>query len=113
MQFKTIFIAVVGILMAISIGVAAQNTGAEKIVIDGGKPGNVSFPHKLHQDNLKDCNVCHGVFPEESGIIAKLKAEGKLKKQQVMNTQCLKCHKDTKNAGQPSGPTACASCHAK
>ncbi len=113
MRAKTILIWVVGILMAISIGVAAQNIGAEKIVLEGGKTGNVPFPHKLHQDNLKDCNVCHGTFPEEAGSIAKLKSEGKLKEKQVMNTQCLKCHRDAKNAGQPSGPTACTSCHTK
>lgn len=113
MQFKTILIAVVGILMAISIGVAAQNSGAEKIVLEGGKTGNVSFPHKLHQENLNDCDACHSAFPQEEGSIAKLKAEGKLEKKQVMNTQCLKCHRDAKKAGNPSGPTGCTSCHTK
>lgn len=113
MQFKSILIAVVGILLAISIGIAAQETGAEKIVLEGGKTGDVPFPHKLHQENLKDCGVCHSVFPQERGSIENMKAEGKLKEKQVMNTQCLKCHRDEKRAGRPSGPTGCTSCHAK
>lgn len=113
MRAKTILIAVVGMLMAISIGTAAQDKGAEKIVLEGGKTGNVPFPHKLHQDKLDNCDVCHSVFPQEKGSIEKLKAEGELKKKQVMNTQCLKCHRDAKKAGEASGPTGCTTCHEK
>ncbi len=113
MQAKTIIIAAVCFFLAVATSVAVQNTGEANLVLDGGKTGSVAFPHKAHQDNLKDCNVCHDTFPQEKGSIDKLKAEGKLKQKQVMNTQCLKCHRDNKKAGKPSGPTGCTSCHSK
>ena len=106
MRDKTVLIIAAGLFLAVSIAIAAQNTGDEMIILEGGKSGNVPFPHKVHQDSLKDCNVCHDVFPQEKGSIEKLKEEGKLRKKQVMNIQCLKCHRDAKKAGKPSGPTS-------
>ena len=110
----------VGMLMAlISVGswmavsLAAENKGAERIELNGGQRGNVPFPHRQHQNNLGDCQICHSVFPQKAGIIAELKAEGKLKQKHVMNKLCTKCHKEKKKAGQPSGPTTCSKCHIK
>ena len=113
MKAKTILIAVMGVFFVLSVGIAAQNMGAESLVIKGGKSGDVSFPHKLHQDNRKDCNICHDVFPQEAGSIDKLKADGTLKKKQVMNKQCVNCHTEQKKAGNPTGPTTCSKCHVK
>ena len=113
MQARTITIAIMCILLAVAIAAASQKTGAADMTLDGGKTGAVQFPHKAHQDNLKDCNICHDVFPQEKGAIDKLKAEGKLAAKQVMNTQCLKCHRDNKKAGKPSGPTGCTKCHGR
>ena len=62
---------------------------------------------------LTDCNVCHEVFPQEKGVIEKLKAEKQLKKKQVMNAQCIKCHRAKKKAGEKTGPTTCSKCHSK
>jgi hypothetical protein len=92
---------------------ATQNKGAENIVLKGGQRGNVPFPHRQHQERIKDCQVCHTVFPQQAGSIEALKAEGKLKKKTVMNTLCTKCHKQKKKAGQKSGPTTCKKCHIK
>ena len=92
---------------------ATQNKGAEYIEINGGKRGHVPFPHHQHQARLGDCKICHTVFPQKSGSIKELKAGGKLKKKYVMNKLCTKCHKETKRAGQKSGPTTCAKCHIK
>ena len=92
---------------------ADQNKGAASIEINAGKRGNVQFPHRQHQDRLDDCKICHSVFPQKSGSIAELKAEGKLKKKYVMNKLCTKCHKEKKRAGQKSGPTTCTKCHQK
>jgi hypothetical protein len=92
---------------------AAQDKGDENIELDGGKRGKVSFPHWQHQANLSDCQVCHSVFPQKSGSIESLKAEGKLKKKHVMNKLCTKCHKAKKKAGERSGPTTCKKCHNK
>ena len=92
---------------------AGQNKGAANMDLNGGKRGNVPFPHHQHQENLGDCNICHSVFPQKSGSIAELKAEGKLKKKYVMNKLCTKCHKERKKAGEKSGPTTCKKCHVK
>ena len=99
-------------VMAVS-SMATQNKGAENIEIDGGKRGKIPFPHRQHQAQLGDCQICHTVFPQKAGSIKELKAEGKLKKKYVMNKLCTKCHKEKKRAGQKSGPTSCAKCHIK
>lgn len=97
--------------LAAALAVAEQNKGAEKIELDGGTRGIVPFPHRMHQDNLTDCQVCHDIFPQEAGAIRKLKAEGTLKRQQVMNKQCIGCHRENKRDGKPAGPTLCSKCH--
>ncbi len=99
--------------MSITVSLATQDPGAENMVLEGGKRGKVPFPHRQHQENLDDCQICHSVFPQDTGAIEKLKAEGTLKKKYVMNKLCTKCHKKTKKAGHPSGPTTCAKCHIK
>jgi hypothetical protein len=90
-----------------------QDKGAKDISLAGGKRGNVPFPHHLHQEKLVDCQICHVVFEQKSGSIEALKSQGKLKKKHVMNKLCTKCHKETKKAGEKSGPTTCKSCHIK
>ena len=98
---------------AVASSVTTQNKGAENIEIPGGKRGDVHFPHRRHQEKLGDCQICHSVFPQNPGIIEKLKSEGKLKKKYVMNKLCTKCHKEKKKAGQKAGPTTCSKCHTK
>jgi hypothetical protein len=108
-------ILVVSVALILMAGVwtafAVQNDGAEQIALKGGSRGVVPFPHHRHQNALQDCNVCHSLFPQESGGIERLKAEGKLVKQEVMKKHCIKCHKSLKRQGSPSGPTTCAKCH--
>jgi hypothetical protein len=89
---------------------ATVNRGVDQIVIQGGKAGNTPFPHHRHQDTLKDCNLCHNLFPQEAGAIDQLKQEGKLRNKQVMK-QCQKCHRKMARDGQKSGPTSCKKCH--
>lgn len=93
--------------------IAAENRGGETLKVDGGSKGIVSFPHKTHQDQLKDCNICHSVFAQEMGVIKTLKEKKELKGKQVMNDLCIKCHKDYKASGKTSGPTTCSGCHTK
>ena len=107
----SIFTILAGAMVVDSM--ATQNKGAANIEIDGGKRGNVPFPHHQHQAQLGDCKICHSVFPQKSGSIKELKAEGTLKKKYVMNKLCTKCHKEKKRAGQKSGPTTCTKCHIK
>jgi c(7)-type cytochrome triheme protein len=117
MKFKLVAIVVSILTMLAGARVVSsmdtQNKGAENIEINAGTKGNVPFPHRQHQDRISDCKVCHSVFPQKSGSIQKLKAEGTLKKKYVMNKLCTKCHKEKKQAGQKSGPTTCTKCHIK
>lgn len=98
---------------SLSAGDAAAPAGAEAIVLDGGTSGPVAFPHRRHQETLGDCNLCHGAFPQKPRAIEELKAQGVLQKKQIMDTQCTRCHKERKAAGEKSGPTTCTTCHAK
>ncbi len=110
------FLAILVLLALVAASAAAvdsQDKGAETIVLDGGKSGNVTFPHHLHQNVLVDCMICHSVFPQKSGSINELKASGALKQKQVMNRQCTACHRKMKKEGKKTGPTTCTSCHDK
>lgn len=97
-------------IFAAALVVAAENRGGEKLTIDASK-GAVTFPHKEHQDNLKDCKLCHATFPQELGVIKKMKEKKELERKQVMDGVCLKCHKDYKAAGKDHGPINCNGCH--
>ncbi|OQX17056.1 MAG: cytochrome C [Desulfobacteraceae bacterium IS3] len=114
MKTKGIILAMIGMLLTAVIAIAAeQSKGAKDMELSGGDKGKVAFPHQKHQEVLGDCKICHDVFPQEPGSIEKLKAAGKLEKKQVMNKQCVKCHKEKENAGVKTGPTACSKCHQK
>ncbi|MBS3809320.1 MAG: cytochrome c3 family protein [Desulfobacterales bacterium] len=112
----TSFCALMGIFCMALLTAAASaesngETGAEMIRLEGGVLGEVPFPHRLHQRNTNECNVCHDMFPKRRGAIAAKQKAGDLKKQQVMNGQCIKCHQARQSAEKPSGPAGCAGCH--
>lgn len=60
--------------------------------------GKVTFPHKEHQEMLKDCKKCH-----ENGA-GKIAALGK----DWAHKTCKGCHTESKK-----GPTGCKDCHKK
>lgn len=115
MKLKIIIIILIlfGIVFTAALASEVQNRGASNITLEGGKKGSVNFPHAMHQDNIIDCNVCHDLFPQQAGVIQDLKNQEKLKKKQVMNKKCLKCHRAKKKAGEKTGPTSCSKCHLK
>ncbi|MFZ3049064.1 MAG: cytochrome c3 family protein [Desulfatirhabdiaceae bacterium] len=102
----------VGLMVSVAAG-ANPNTGAKDISLNGGSQGKVPFPHHQHQAAITDCNACHAVFPQKAGAIDELKAGGALQKKQVMNRQCVKCHKESKEANRKTGPLTCDQCHVK
>jgi hypothetical protein len=113
-KFCLAFTLTVGIFAGawLTVSPATENPGIENIDLEGGRRGKVPFPHHRHQKDLGgDCLICHSVFPQETGAIEMLKAQGTLKKKFVMNKLCTKCHKEKKKAGEPSGPTTCSKCH--
>ena len=109
---KTTCIWLVGIIAVIAISSAADNKGAEKMVLPGGKRGNVPFPHAIHQTVLGDCTICHSLFPQNPGAIEAYRKQGKLKKRQVMK-HCQACHRKKAKAGEKAGPTRCKTCHTR
>jgi len=102
--------ALFGLLITAAVVGSAEN-GAEDMELHGGKRGKVPFPHRTHQEVLGDCKKCHDLFPQEKGAIERLKKAGDLKKKQVMNKSCVKCHKTMKKTRGKSGPVTCAQCH--
>jgi len=100
-------------VLALPAATLAANQGTATITIFGGSRGKVPFPHAQHQARLKDCNICHSVFPQEVDAIRKMKENGALKAKKVMNLQCIKCHKADRRAGKPHGPVTCSTCHVR
>jgi predicted CXXCH cytochrome family protein len=112
---------------AVSMSLAEQNMGDAEITLnaDGKKPA--IFPHKEHQDRLKDCAKCHH-YVDEAGAqqpcddgtdpIAKCDschnadfANEKLRTwKDIGHGLCKKCHTKMKADG---APTKCGACHPK
>lgn len=87
------------IVIAMIAAIAFSGTVFAADVIDlPAKNGNVSFPHKKHQETLKDCKVCHEKAP------GKIEGFGK----DWAHKTCKGCHSD-----MGKGPTSCKDCHKK
>jgi cytochrome c-type protein NrfB len=113
MKRKLIIFLILVFLFLLFTTISGQNKGASNMVLQGGKLGNVPFSHHLHQNAIRDCNICHNLFPQAAGSTEKLKAEGKLKKKEVMD-QCVECHKkEATTNGNKALPTKCSECHKK
>lgn len=111
MKSKTIVSFIIAVLFVATLGIALENKGEPNKNLYGGDRGKVPFPHRQHQNRLENCNDCHSVFPQEDGAIEEMKKNGTLKPKQVMNKQCIKCHRAEKTAGKKSGPLTCSKCH--
>ncbi|AJE04210.1 cytochrome c7 [Geobacter pickeringii] len=83
--------------LALTVFAAGLAFAADDIVLKA-KNGNVSFPHKKHQEVLKDCKKCHEKGP------GKIEGFGK----DVAHKTCKGCHEEMKK-----GPTKCGECHKK
>jgi len=101
------------VMLAVGTLPAGEDQGPAKMTLTGGSRGQVPFPHRLHQENLEDCRICHELFPQQQGAIDTLKSQGKLESKQVMNKLCTACHRDRRRAGEPSGPITCSDCHVR
>lgn len=86
------------VIAAITISTWAGNALAAEVVELPASMGKVTFPHKKHQDMLRDCTKCHEKGP---GKIAELGKEWAHK-------TCRGCHTQLKK-----GPTGCRECHVK
>lgn len=109
---RLITFLIIATLAAVPALAEGPDRGKPEINLDGGRKGEVAFPHALHQDTLPDCQICHKAYPQEPGAIQKLMEEKKLKTQQVMRS-CIACHKQRKREKLSFGPTSCGDCHQK
>ena len=82
------------VLIALCTVVALAGTAFAGDVLDFKK--GVKFPHKKHQEMLKNCTKCHEKTP------GKIEGFGK----DWAHKTCKGCHTDMKK-----GPTACKDCH--
>ena len=89
---KTIIAAVALTLFTASLAMAADT------ITLPAKNGNITFNHKMHQEMLKDCKICHEKAP------GKIEGFGK----DFAHKTCKGCHTD-----KAAGPTKCADCHKK
>ncbi|MCK5695452.1 MAG: cytochrome c3 family protein [Desulfobacula sp.] len=112
MNNRIVLFCLVSLVLSAAI-VFAHGQGREEISLHGGKMGDITFPHHMHHGVVNDCMVCHKDFPMEPGALQTSKKAGTLKKKQVMNKTCLKCHRDRKKAGKAYGPVKCSGCHIK
>lgn len=111
---KTVFFVAAVFVIGLAVYVNAQDKGSETVIFEKGRMPSVSFPHHMHQQELNnDCSSCHDLFPMKSGIIKEMITQEKLRKQQVMNSKCVKCHKDRKKQGLEAGPSKCTECHVR
>jgi hypothetical protein len=88
---------VAAIALTLFGAVTALAAGPESIALPA-KMGTVTFPHKKHQEMLKDCKICHEKGP------GKIEGLGK----DWAHKTCKGCHEEKK-----AGPTKCGECHKK
>lgn len=94
---KRSLVATLAAVVALSLSSVVFAAGPETIELPASM-GKVTFPHKKHQEMLKDCTKCHAQAP---GKISELGKDWAHK-------TCKGCHSESNK-----GPTACKDCHKK
>lgn len=89
--------SIAAIMLVLVCAATAMAEGPETITLPA-KMGTVTFPHKQHQERLKDCKICHEKGP------GKIEGLGK----DWAHKTCRGCHTE-----KGAGPTKCADCHKK
>ncbi len=89
---KKIISALALVCFSASIAMAADT------ITFPAKMGAVTFPHKMHQQTVKNCKTCHATKP------GKIEGFGK----DAAHKLCIDCHKS-----KGKGPTTCKACHKK
>lgn len=75
--------------------VEARGVGAERVQLPASQ-GTINFPHRKHQEMLKDCSNCHANSPGKIPVLGKAWA----------HETCRGCHNETAKA-----PVQCSGCH--
>lgn len=77
----------------------------------------VVFMHDAHTRALapkgKDCQSCH--LTDEKGVrslkFRRLLDSGRREAMDAYHVECISCHRETRSAGEKSGPETCGECH--
>jgi predicted CXXCH cytochrome family protein len=83
-------------LAALALASAAHAAKTPESITFEARPGNVTFPHKLHA--ARGCKPCHAAVPAKLAGFDKDKA----------HALCKGCHDD-----QAKGPRKCDGCHVR
>ncbi len=123
MKRKLIALVLTGLFCFSALALAA---GPPDVVTLTPKKGTVTLKHKAHSDRLGGkCDTCHHTSKPDGSDAKKCKEchkkdkskmDGKdvPKLKKALHGKCQGCHKETKKAGKPSGPTKkCKECHKK
>ncbi|MDR3579401.1 MAG: cytochrome c3 family protein [Oryzomonas sp.] len=84
------------VIAMLAIAAFAGTAFAADVMEFPASMGKVTFPHKMHQEMLKDCKKCH------EGAPGKIAGFGK----EWAHKTCKGCHSD-----MGKGPTSCKGCH--
>jgi hypothetical protein len=97
--------SLLGLGLVGSLAAQEANKGRREIILPLKEAKAVHVDHFEHQEKAAPCESCHGLFPQEEGVVARLKGSGKLERGQVMR-QCRGCHQERK-----TGANECGGCH--
>ena len=95
---RQVITKIMSTIAMLSLSSAVLAAGPDTIELPASM-GKVTFNHKMHQDNLKDCSKCHA-----SPAGGKIEGFGK----DLAHNTCKGCH-----AANNKGPTSCKECHKK
>ena len=94
MKRLIVTLLVAAFVVAGSFSIAAADNGPAEIKFPASM-GEVTFPHAMHQEKLKDCKLCHQAAP------GKIEGFGK----DWAHKTCKGCHKEK------GVSTSCKTCH--
>ena len=94
-------------LLTLAAPVTAEDQGPPEVKLPA-KLGTVTFPHRVHQERIGNCQTCHHKGVEAGACrgchdIVKRAPQGK----DAFHKVCRGCHEDQ------GGPTQCNGCHVR
>lgn len=96
----------VGLIALGSAALVSADNGPAEIKLPA-KMGDVTFPHKAHQDRMGDCNACHHKGVEAGACTSCHDGTKAPKAKDAFHKLCKDCHKEK------GVDTGCKTCHKK
>lgn len=115
---KTLLSVFLGTIFLI-VTTAALTDDIPETICFTAKNGDVTFPHKMHQDAGYDCQKCHHTLANptdvpEQGCRECHNDEHKVKPMKAFHNTCKNCHTEyVKEHADSKAPTKCKECHVK